>query len=211
MKCFFRNHSFSIEGTSIGGFEGTDYRIRYRRGILPVLIMAPHGGLIEPGTSELADATAGEDFWFYAFEGIRAAENYSRLHIPSTLFNEPRWLTVSRKVYTTIAIHGIRGSEFDPIVVGGRDLELSQKIVLLLKDSGFNAIRCHCGPIGGMSKRNVVNRNLTGSGVQLEIPRGLRDSFLRPNDIMLKLAGLVRTAIFGRFRSKTIKETEVPS
>ena len=35
----------------------------------------PHGGGIEPGTSEVADAIAGEEFSFYAFEGLKSSDN----------------------------------------------------------------------------------------------------------------------------------------
>lgn len=206
VRCIFRDHAFLIEGTDVGGIEGRDYRIRYRQGIFPVLIMAPHGGFIEPGTSELADITAGEDFWFYAFEGIMARDNYSKLHIPSTIFNEPRWWQIAHKVCLTVAIHGVRGTESDPLIIGGRHVELSESILDLLKRFGFNVKRCYGGPTGGMSAKNVVNRNIGKSGVQLEIPRGLRNILLQDVKVMSELAGLIRTSLFGWLGLKNVKE-----
>jgi phage replication-related protein YjqB (UPF0714/DUF867 family) len=53
-----------------------------------VAVIAPHGGGIEPGTSELATAIAGDDFSLYLFEGLKSAGN-GELHITSTNFDEP--------------------------------------------------------------------------------------------------------------------------
>ena len=50
--------------------EGQDYRILFRKRNGARVIIAPHGGGIEPGTTEIADAIAGNDLSFYAFEGI---------------------------------------------------------------------------------------------------------------------------------------------
>ena len=45
---------------------GIDFRILGRRAGAALAIVAPHGGGIEPATSEIADAIAAEDFSFYA-------------------------------------------------------------------------------------------------------------------------------------------------
>ena len=50
--------------------DGVDFRIRVMRREASVAIIAPHGGRIEPGTSELAEAIAGDDFSLYCFEGL---------------------------------------------------------------------------------------------------------------------------------------------
>ena len=59
---------------------GTDYRIRLRSACPAFAIVAPHGGGIEPGTSELAEAVSGEQLSFYAFEGLKRAGN-AALHV----------------------------------------------------------------------------------------------------------------------------------
>ncbi len=43
--------------------EGRDYRVRINLKDGPVLVMAPHGGKIEPGTAEIAEAIAGHDYF----------------------------------------------------------------------------------------------------------------------------------------------------
>ena len=51
--------------------EGQDYRIRIESRDPRVLIMAPHGGKIEPATAEVAEAIAGMDYSFYSFDGLK--------------------------------------------------------------------------------------------------------------------------------------------
>lgn len=54
-------------------------------------IVAPHGGGIEAGTSELGEAVAGRERSFSALEGIRSHEN-ADLHVTSARFDQPRGL-----------------------------------------------------------------------------------------------------------------------
>lgn len=72
--------------------EGRDFRRRRRKRRVATAVIAPHGGGIEPGTSEVADAVAADDFSFYAFEGIKSKNG--DLHITSTRFDEPRCVTL---------------------------------------------------------------------------------------------------------------------
>lgn len=67
---------------------GRDYEIRHRDGLSRVLILAPHGGAIEPGTTEIAAALAGSEHHYYSFLGLRQSGNQG-LRIPSTVFDEP--------------------------------------------------------------------------------------------------------------------------
>ncbi len=53
-----------------------------------ILVMAPHGGWIEPFTSELAEAVAGPDLSFYTFRAVMRGEN-QRLHLTSHRFDDP--------------------------------------------------------------------------------------------------------------------------
>jgi len=73
--------------------SGIDYRVLVRRAEPAFAVIAPHGGGIEPGTSEIADAIAGEKHSCYEFEGLKPSGN-SVLHITSTHFDEPMCLTV---------------------------------------------------------------------------------------------------------------------
>ena len=70
--------------------RGRDYEISVRRRPRSsVAIIAPHGGEIEDGTSEIAAAIAADDHHLYLFEGLRQSRNYHALHLTSHLFDEP--------------------------------------------------------------------------------------------------------------------------
>lgn len=68
---------------------GTDYQIVIRERGSVYAAIAPHGGLIEPGTSELAAAIAANDHYFYSFEGLRRGRAHGDLHTTSHRFDEP--------------------------------------------------------------------------------------------------------------------------
>ncbi|WP_366936199.1 poly-gamma-glutamate hydrolase family protein [uncultured Nitratireductor sp.] len=61
---------------------GIDYRICVEDRGAQLVVFAPHGGWIEPNTSEIAEAVAGLDFSFYAFEGLENRP-HTDLHITS--------------------------------------------------------------------------------------------------------------------------------
>ncbi len=52
--------------------SGIDYQVRVRRARPAFAIMAPHGGGIEPGTSEIADAIATGPAFFPHARGAEA-------------------------------------------------------------------------------------------------------------------------------------------
>src|SRR5580698_7765372 len=80
------------------------------------VVVAPHGGKIEPGTSEIAEAIAGQNLSFYAFEGDKGQNNAS-LHITSTNFDEPRCLALVARSVRVVAIHGKAGDD-DVVLLG---------------------------------------------------------------------------------------------
>lgn len=51
--------------------EDEDYTIFYREVDSEIAVIAVHGGGIEPGTIDIADALAGCDYTFYAFKGLK--------------------------------------------------------------------------------------------------------------------------------------------
>ena len=84
---------------------GVDFRVLVRRARAALAIVAPHGGGIEPGTSELADAVAAEGPSFYAFEGLKASGNVD-LHITSTRFDEPLCVDLLAASDVVVTLHG---------------------------------------------------------------------------------------------------------
>jgi phage replication-related protein YjqB (UPF0714/DUF867 family) len=87
--------------------EGIDYRVCMIDRAAPVAVIAPHGGTIEPGTSELATTIAGESYSLYCFEGLRPRPHRD-LHITSTNFDEARCLHLIAKHNFVVSVHGLR-------------------------------------------------------------------------------------------------------
>ncbi len=88
--------------------EGVDFRICLIMTNSPVAIIAPHGGTIERGTSEVAKEIAGTSYSLYLFEGL-INHPHGHFHITSTNFDEPRCNNLVRNCEIVIAVHGLRG------------------------------------------------------------------------------------------------------
>lgn len=147
-----------------------DYRIRYRYGSSAIAVMAPHGGGIEPGTTQIADAVAGREHTFYAFIGLKQKGN-AALHITSRNFDEPRANEIAENSLTVLTIHGCRGDK-KCVYIGGRDLRLKKRIAESLQEAGFPVREVERYP--GKNPHNLCNRSRSGMGVQLEITSELR-------------------------------------
>lgn len=172
--------------------EGTDFLLVCRRGCSGIAVLAPHGGGIEPGTTEIADAIAGEEHAFYSFVGLKSRGNWD-LHMTSTRFDEPLALEIARTSRRIVVVHGRKGQE-PAVYIGGRDHLLKEGILDALRRAGFQVFKDDRFP--GASPHNLCNRTALGLGVQLEINTGLR---------RLMFHGLSstdrkkRTPIFGSF------------
>lgn len=151
--------------------EGIDYQRRWLRRASSLLIAAPHGGGIEPGTSELATALAAESHALYLFEGYKGAENQC-LHVPSTRFNDPLLDQLLAESQYVAAVHGCRDSR--PMVyVGGLHETWLQGAIELLRQAGFPADR-DTSRNAGRFPSNLCNRGRQGMGLQFELSLGLR-------------------------------------
>lgn len=140
-----------------------------------VAIAAPHGGGIEPGTSEIALTIAGSDLSLYMFEGIKANGN-SDLHITSTKFDEPQCLKLLQSAEVVVTVHG-EASDDEIVYLGGLHKAGVASISASLASCDFT-IREHTNPsLQGLHLRNICNIGRTGKGVQLEISSGLRRIF----------------------------------
>jgi phage replication-related protein YjqB (UPF0714/DUF867 family) len=156
--------------------EGSDFQVRIRRSPgSRVAILAPHGGAIEAGTSEIARAVAGMEFNLYLFEGLRESGNYPALHLTSHRFDEPRCLGLLSGCDQVIAIHGCRGAA-PQALLGGLDRTLTSQIGAAIAASGIEArLSGHQYP--AVHPENICNRGRRGAGVQIELTTALR---LRP-------------------------------
>lgn len=174
--------------------EGVDFRIRWRAGDSGIAVLSIHGGDIEPGTSQIADAIAGDDHSFYALEGIKASGNRA-LHITSTAFDEPTALEIVCCSEVIISIHGCSATV--PVVhIGGRDFELRERIQNRLCAAGFTATCCADRHFEGVNQANICNLCGRGMGVQMEISRGLRVRMFRD---LMPSGRNYRTDIFHAF------------
>lgn len=157
--------------------EGTDFRIRSHDRNSKAVVIAPHGGGIEPGTSELAEAIAGASLSFYAFEGMKQAGN-SRLHITSTRFDEPICSRVLSHAERVIAVHG--GDGEDAVVyLGGLYTDGIERLQKALNERDFNVTTDGPMHLQGTSPANVCNKGTSRAGIQLELSNGLRRTFFK--------------------------------
>ena len=153
----------------------TEYCITHVDRGSDITIIAPHGGNIEPHTSEIAALIAADTHNLFCFNGLKQRNNYL-LHITSHHFDEEQALALVQSSTTVISVHGCTRKE-TIIFVGGRDDELKQRISAALNHAHISAVACtHHSLHGGNHPDNICNRGITGKGVQLEISRPLRDS-----------------------------------
>ncbi|SFJ16690.1 poly-gamma-glutamate hydrolase family protein [Thermoflavimicrobium dichotomicum] len=160
------------------------------------VIIAPHGGSIEIGTTELALATAGytsdfngttetaEVYDYFIFNGLNQRGENQRLHVTSTRYDDPIALELIENSMRTLAYHGCRDLQptggydgYQACLIGGRDIDLMEKIRRHLAEEGFHAWITRDKRLRGHSSKNLINRNKQAKGVQLELTTSLRWSF----------------------------------
>jgi len=174
-----------------------DFCVRFaERREAKTAVIAPHGGSIEPGTSELADAISSSDCHLALFEGIKATGNRD-LHITSTNFDHPSFLDLVRRCGYVVAIHGER-SENNTAYIGGADDRLRCCVKDALWSAGFD-VQVHTSPLlQGKSPDNICNKGSSKMGIQLELARGLRGVMF---DSLSANGRVTRTAAFDEFVS----------
>jgi len=156
--------------------EGRDFHIVARlRDDSRTVILAPHGGAIEPGTSELAHAVAAHDMHLAILKGTKPQGN-SDLHLTSTNFDEPRCVGIVEQSDFVLALHGERS--YDKVVyIGGADIDLRNTIGKALTEGGYDVREHQNINLQGKALQNICNRGKNKMGVQLELARGLRATF----------------------------------
>ncbi|WHT18388.1 poly-gamma-glutamate hydrolase family protein [Crossiella sp. CA-258035] len=195
-----------------GLVEGIDYARRYRRHeqfddsltqkfpFPGTTILAPHGGGIEAGTSELCHAVAGyhpgtlqpapeagprHDLWM--FEGIRPTHN-AELHVTSAHCDDPVALSLCAGARRALGLHGCSPAQLGlpegawAVLVGGRDEPFRRALLTRLGAAGFQVVDGAVHPtLSGQEPANIANRTLRGAGGQLELTTGLRDAMFTIN------------------------------
>ena len=192
--------------------ETVDYARRYRRhGVFddglpdhrPVgrtTVIAPHGGGIEFGTSELCLAIAGYhpatlavtvntgityDYWM--FEGLRSKNN-SELHVTSTHCDDGVAVSLCAGALNVLAVHGCTPAQAglpddaEVVLVGGRNSTLKQHLLDEFEAAGLDTIdAAGIEQLNGDDPANIVNRTLLGMGGHLELTGPLRQAMFGVN------------------------------
>jgi phage replication-related protein YjqB (UPF0714/DUF867 family) len=182
----------SYEALRAGEIEGTDFDVTVLdRPQSPVLIVAPHGGSIEIGTSELAALIAGTDYSLFTFNGLKQEWGPNRdLHITSHNFDHPECITLAGRHAVTLAVHGCKGTS-SQIYVGGLDEELTTLLTEAFVAAGLPATATEPGhKYAGRNPLNICNRGARGKGAQLEFTLDLRRPAVRT-----MIARIVRGAL----------------
>jgi phage replication-related protein YjqB (UPF0714/DUF867 family) len=182
------------------------------------IIMAIHGGAIEPGTSEIALATAGyhpatfdtpvdgyglHDFWL--FEGLLPGDN-SKLHVTASHYNEPIATELVRNARHCISLHGCTDEQAKgKIQIGGRDHELREIVLAELDAADIPAEITTDRDLLGEDLENIANKTKIGGCAQLEIGKSYRASLFginkrqhrknTPKDSFWLLVGALRKAM----------------
>jgi phage replication-related protein YjqB (UPF0714/DUF867 family) len=174
-----------------GHVLGRDFRVAFGDSKIDrCLLIAPHGGGIEPGSSEIMRAVAELGGWaWYEFAGFLPQGNKEALRIPSTDFDEPTLKSILPQAGFVVAFHGASESGEPLVYVGGKwkfgRQTFTEAINASFGEHGIraadaidNAVPAH---LRGLDDENVTNRGKRTEGVQLELSRAARDLLFPPD------------------------------
>ena len=169
--------------------EGIDYSISFVGRGYKLIVVAPHAGVIEVGTSEISALIAGDDLSLYRFESHKIVdENYVSLHITSHIFDEPTCINAVKAHDTVVTIHGCNDAE-EIVFLGGLDTRLIDTIADSIRSMGAE-VRTVGHRFPGKHHNNICNRGQSGMGVQIELSEPLR----RPEN-RFSIADSIRTSL----------------
>jgi phage replication-related protein YjqB (UPF0714/DUF867 family) len=169
-----------------GYVPGRDLRIAFGDGdIARCLLVAPHGGGIEPGTSELLRAISGLGDWaWYEFAGFLRNGNQEKLHIASTLFDEPTLLALLPRTNFVLTLHGASDTSDQVAYVGGR-WEAGRATITAMINAATATHGIHArealAHLRGAEPTNLTNRGKLRYGIQLEFSRAARKLLFPPD------------------------------
>lgn len=179
-----QDHYRNFSELAAANAEGKDYSIIVNDTPSRVLVMAFHGGLIEPGTTELGTLIAGDSFDFYSFSGKKNAELHedsltaADLHLTAAHFDEPKLMGLVAAAEFCVGLHGFGGAEADFCVGGANEKERKRLVATLAKRfPDLRSCELCCPPYNGVAAKNPVNKCLNG-GVQVEMSPKVRRAVL---------------------------------
>jgi phage replication-related protein YjqB (UPF0714/DUF867 family) len=199
-------YAHEVEGIN---FTKEWYRHRWRyetsrnyKGENEIFIMAPHGGSIETGTTELALATAGftddfngepatrDTYDYFIFNGTNPGNQNGKLHVTSSHYNEPVATELVKNSLISLAFHGCTdkqptettGNGYKACLIGGLDEPFKQSLEQSLQEAGFNAFITSQKELNGDLPNNIINKNKRKAGAQFELTTSFRKSFYGKNN-----------------------------
>ena len=174
-----------------GYVAGRDFRIAFGDSKIGLcLLMAPHGGGIEPGSSEIMRAVAEVGGWaWYEFAGFLRQGNKQALHITSTAFDEPTLKGLLLQAGFVVAFHGASEAPEPLVYVGGKWTRgrqiVTESINATFKGHGIRATDAIedavPAQLRGLDDSNITNLGKSGQGVQLEFSREARNLLFPPD------------------------------
>lgn len=174
--------------------EGTDFHVDTRNRRAEPLVLAIHGGFIEPGSDTVAEAIAGPDWSFYLFRATKN-EGYADLHVTSSHFNDPRALHLAQFSPICISVHGYKDRVKEGVCLGGGNAGVRARVEAQLKNALPSVeLSENCSALEGVDGNNIVNlcRN---QGVQLELSWKLRARLTSDAGAMNRFVRAVRAAV----------------
>jgi phage replication-related protein YjqB (UPF0714/DUF867 family) len=158
-----------------------------------LVVIAPHGGDIEPHTDpqaeHVASRLAAKAVSLWRCKGFKGKRAFTRWHITSTDIHEASFpglnSVISRGFTYAVAFHGFDDPEipFDILIGGAAPYSLKQDIETAIKGAITGSdITVHIASpdekFGGDSLRNIVNRLTAGgaNGIQIEQSQRARSS-----------------------------------
>src|SRR4030095_10594712 len=166
-----------------------------------IFIMAPHGGGIETGTTELALATAGftndfnahpvtsKKYDYFIFNGINSKSKNDDLHVTSSKYDDPVANELVRHSLISLAFHGCTdeqpvettGTGYKACLIGGLDKPFKKILNRRLDEAGFNAFITTQESLNGDIPENIINTNRRKTGAQFELTTSFRNSLFGTN------------------------------
>ncbi|MBK7969249.1 MAG: poly-gamma-glutamate hydrolase family protein [Bacteroidetes bacterium] len=167
------------------------------------LIFSPHGGGIEPGTSEICNWFNKAPYSVYMFNG--KGDKCKELHITSTSFDEPKLVKLLSRHQYSISFHGMtdylaKQIQAD-IYIGGLNKNLIKATAKNLNINGFSVksnLTFKNQRLGGTEIDNITNRCKSNMGMQIEISGNLRQKFFK-GSLCLKRGRKIATDLLDKF------------
>ncbi len=193
-----QDHYRSFAELAAKNTAGVDYSLEVKDTDSKILVMSFHGGLIEPGTSELGFAISESLFDFYTFKALKKGELHepsltsSTLHLTSARYDEPELLKWTAVSDFCLGLHGFGGEEADFCVGGGNAKERKVLVAKLTKAfPDLKSCELCCDPFNGVSLKNPINK-CRNQGVQVEMSPKIRKRMLSDKEFLGSVAGEFR-------------------